>query len=494
MAVYIEKLPDELFLEIFSFLSSADLKNVMLVSPYFSDLIGKSSRLMRKFFIAITTKKRWDFSTISTLQRKHQNLIFFDFDNFSEPKLLHGLQNIGANLRCIEFNYCNLYIDEFLKILEVNQHHLTSLSLIHTKILEKPQKFFDFECLESFKVVESEIELVFLEKAKKLREVHVEVNECCTVDLKEFQKILFRQKKLKSLVMINLRLSNIFDGLIKAEFQLENFSVVNCHFNHKENFEKFLENQLKIFDLEFSINNLKLQLDRVRYYEGILENILKNKFLKCLNLNVENYNFANLNFLPLNCIENLSINLKSTNFSLITFLKTFQNLKSLELDLKELTNEEIIFLNEHKNLTHMKISNLSSEIFSKLKFKSIKSLHIETCIEPCHWHVFADNNLELTKLVINFSFLMDFDVNLLEALIKKLPKIEHLELINKYVGFDNKIYKMICENCKNLKYLKLWNINIEKNFNEEDKNYLRERNVKFILFNDETLNAPMISF
>jgi hypothetical protein len=448
---------------------------------------------MRKFFIAVTSKKKWDFSSISQLQRNHQNLIFFDFDNFSDEKLLHGLQNIGANLRCIEFNYCNLYIDEFLKIIEVSQR-LTTLSLIHSKILEKPQRFFEFASLENLKVVESEIELDFLRNARKMRDVHIEVNECCTVDLKDFQKILFRQERLKSLVMINLRLSNLFDDLIKADFQLENLNVVNCHFNEKENFENFIENQIQISDVEISINSLKLGLDRVRYYDGILERILNRKYLKILNLTVENYNFINLNFLPSNNVENLVINLRTTNFSIVNFLKTSNNLKFLELDIKELSNEEINFLNEFKNLTHIKITNLSSENFSRLKFKSLKSLHVETSIEPCHWHKFVENNLELTKLVINFSFLMDFDVNLLDSITKKLSKIEHLELIDKYVGFDNKIYELICENCKSLKYLKLWNINVERNFNEDDKNYLREKNIKFILFNDETLNAPMISF
>lgn len=199
------------------------------------------------------------------------------------------------------------------------------------------------------------------------------------------------------------------------------------------------------------------------------------------------------NFLPSTQIENLNLYLRTTNFSVINFLKISPNVKSLELDVKELNDEEIKFINEYAPTTHLKISSLSSENFSRLKLKSIKSLHIETCIEPCHWHKFIENNLGITKLVINFSFLMDFDMNLLNHITQNL-KIEHLELIDKYIGFENKIYEEICENCKCLKYLKLWNINIEKNFTDEDKDFLRRKNIKFLLFNDEALNAPMISF
>lgn len=493
---HFEDLPSEILLEIFSFLSNVDLKAVMLINGYFSELVGSSSNLMKKFFIAITSKKRWDFQSIAQLERNHQNLIFFDFDNFSDEKLLHGLSNIGANLRSIELNYSNLYIDEFLKILEVTQHRLTSLSLIHTKILEKPQKFFNFQCLTYLKVVESEIDLQFLSNVRTLREVHIDVNECTTVDLKNFQRILFCQERLKTLVMINLRLSNLFDDKsARASFQLENLNVVDCHFIEKENFEKFIESQGRICDAEIAISAMKLGLDRIRYFDEILEKVLSRKLLKFLNLSVESYNFVNLNFLPLNQIENLTLNLKSTNFSIIDFLKTSPKLKSLELDVKELSDEEINFLNQVPTLTHIKVTSLSSGNFSKFKFKALKSLHIDTCIEPSHLNKFIENNLEINSLVINFpSFLMEFDVNLLESLTKKLTKLEHLELLDKYVGFENKIYEMICENCKNLKFLKLWNINIEKNFNEDDKNYLRERNVKFQLFNDETLNAPMISF
>lgn len=248
---------------------------------------------MRKFFIAITNKKRWDFKTIAELRRVHQNLVFFDCDNFPDETLLHGLQNIGSSVKSLELNYCNLYIDEFLKILNETSH-LTSLSLIHSKILEKPQRLLNFESLTHLKLVESEIELEFLENANALREVHIEVNETNTVDLASFRTILFRQRNLKSLVMINLRLSNLFDDASQAcRFQLESLNVVNCHFKTKDNFEIFIERQRELLDVEISICAMKLGLDRMRYFDSILERLMCKKIVKTFALNIENYNFTN---------------------------------------------------------------------------------------------------------------------------------------------------------------------------------------------------------
>jgi hypothetical protein len=106
---------------------------------------------------------------------------------------------------------------------------------------------------------------------------------------------------------------------------------------------------------------------------------------------------------------------------------------------------------------------------------------------------FLDNNPTITKLIIVFTFFVDLSEDFIDRVTKKL-NLEHLELIDKWIGMENEVYKMICENSKSLKYLKLHNINVEKNFEEVDKEYLRSRNIQFHLYNEESLNAPMVPF
>jgi hypothetical protein len=76
----------------------------------------------------------------------------------------------------------------------------------------------------------------------------------------------------------------------------------------------------------------------------------------------------------------------------------------------------------------------------------------------------------------------------IDFITKSFKQLEHFELKDKYIGTKNDIYKNICENCPNLKYLKLFNVNIEENFVDSDKWYLKSRGIKFDLFNDVSLS------
>ncbi|KAG5672254.1 hypothetical protein PVAND_002396 [Polypedilum vanderplanki] len=491
----IDDIPDEILAEIFTFLSGKDLKSATLTNRTFANIVSSSSKLMKKFFLVITTKRKWDFETISSLQRKHQSLFFFDFitaENSLDKVLENGLENIGVNLKSIEFNDCCLYAQEFVKILNYSKN-LTHLKILFSKINESSHEDLILPFLSNLKIRMSDINFELFHKIESLKKIQLEVNETTNTDVSTFQQILNKNSKLKTLTLVNLRLSNLFDIKMKQNFQLEILNIIQCHFKHKENFEIFLDSQKLLKEVELSFSHMKLGNDRVRYFESIVESIMKKKTLKNLTLNIEEYNFCSFNFLEVNRIENFTLRLKDTNFSSAQYLKYFPTLKSLELEVKELTNENMEILN-NSLVNHLEIYNLTSECFSKLKIKSLKSLHLhETSLNEKDWMTFIENNPQIIKLVINFSLIMDFDVKLLDKITKKL-NLEHIELTDKYIGFENEIYIMIVENCSKLKYIKLWNINIEKNFEEKDKEFLKKRNIKFHLFNDESLNKPMVPF
>lgn len=445
----------------------------------------------------VTKKRKWDFGTIATLQRKHQSFVFFDFSTLDEnldENLMDGLNNIGVNLKVLDLNDCCLSSSDFIKILN-NIPKLKQLKIANSKILGSVNKYLELENLKNLKVIKSQIEYEVFSNAKNMHDVYIENHETNSIDLRNFQKILFQQSKLKQLSLVNLRLSDLFDMKInRCSFQLESLKIIQCHFRHKENFEIFLENQMSLIDVELSLSNMKLSLDRIRYYDSIIACLMRKNSLKIFTLNVEEYKFTNFNFMELSQVKQFSLRAKETNFTTVSFLKYFPLLEQLEIDIKELNEENLQIINSLSTLINLRVINLSSECFAKLKNKNLQSLYIhETLIDQCDWKLFIENNPQIIKFVIHFSFLMDFDVNLLDFITQKLNLV-HVELIDKYVGFDNGIYKMLCENCKNLKYMKLWNINIERNFDEFDKDYLRSRNIKFHLFNDESLNKPMIPF
>lgn len=493
---FIENLPDECLIEIFSYLSSNELKNVTITCRTLANVVNSSSRLMKNFFMVVTRKRKWDFGTISVLQRKHQALVFFDYSTLEESldnALIDGLENIGANIKTLEFNDCSLNASDFVHILEIT-NNLKHLKVFNSKILGSVYKFLDLKHLISLKIIKSEVSYEIFNNVRNLHNIEIETHETNNIDLTHFQKILFSQLKLKHLTLINLRLSNLFDTKMDCSFQLESLKLIQCHFRHKENFEIFLENQMSMADIELSLSNMKLALDRVRYYDSIIACLMRKYSLTSLTLNIEEYKFASFSFMEGCRAIKLSLRSKDTNFSSSPFLKYFPLLESLEVDIKELNDENLEIINTSSRLITLKIINISSDCFGNVKNKNIQSLYIhETLIDQCDWKKFIENNPQIIKLVIRFSFLMDFDVNFLEYITQKLNLV-HIELIDRYVGFDNGIYKMICENCNRLKYIKLWNINIEKNFDEIDKDFLRRKNIKFHLFNDESLNKPMIPF
>lgn len=107
------------------------------------------------------------------------------------------------------------------------------------------------------------------------------------------------------------------------------------------------------------------------------------------------------------------------------------------------------------------------------------------------WEDFIKNHQGIEKLIIKYQFFMDMDHELIDYITKEMKNLLHFELIDRYVNIKNDIYKLICKNCPNLQYLKLWNINIETRFTADDKDYLKRRGVKFDLFNNVSLNRVM---
>lgn len=416
------------------------------------------------------------------------------------PIVIDGLYNIGRNVKHFELNDCEVTLNLVVEIIET-MVQLTSVDLFYIKVsgdVEEAENLPECKFLTHLKLVESDSLFKVFHRAVNLHEICFQADIQKKLELSLFEDILRHQKKLKSLELINIRFSNLFDSNFDFPFQLKSLTIHNCHFRDKENIEKFLERQTQLEDVDMTVSNMKLQLDRNRYFEESLSIIAKRKHLKHLALDIENYDFANMNFLHHcinDCVENLTLSLEQTSCPLTSILKTFPNLQSLALSVKVIDDETVVYINEKlSKLKKIKITKFPSEFFAKLKLKNLKSLHVnEANIELEHWMKFIDSNLNITELIINFTFFMDLSEDFIDIVTRKL-KLEHLELIDKWIGMKNDIYFMICENSKSLKYLKLHNINVEQNFDESDKEFLRSRGLRFHLFNDESLNTPMVPF
>lgn len=503
--IAIESFPDEILIEIFVFLSVKDLKRIMLVGRVFSDIVGQSTRLMQRFLLKVSPKRKWDFQSLTSFQRVHRNakILDFKFDDESIRLVVDGMLNIGRNFKFFELHDCEISTENLAKLLN-SMKQLTRLDLINAKVsgdLQTDSTLPELENLQQLNVVESQFDFQAIRKARNLLAISIQVDDRKSLNLEAFEKLLHQLNKLKTLKLSNIRLANFLNRQQSFSFQLTTLTIHRCHFREKESLESFLDGQQMLEEVEMTISDLKLNLDRLRYFEDSLATgVVRQKHLKRLTLSVENYNFANFNFLH-QCmnenVENLSLSLEQTSCPVKSILQAFPNVQQLELSTKdELDEPSLDYINANcQRLETFKVTkHFGSETFGKLKVKNLKCLHVnEANIEQRHWMEFLSNSPNITKLVLNFSFFMDLSEDFIDLVTKSL-KLEHLELIDKWIGMRNDVYVKICENSRNLKYLKLWNINVEKDFDEADRDYLRSRNIRFHLYNDESLNSPMVPF
>lgn len=457
---------------------------------------------MKKCSIKISPKRKWDFDTIASFERKHRNvkISYFKSEDDLLTKVIDNLADISLGLSDFEMNNCKVARRELSELL-CSMENLKNLVLVNIKFeesfpdVEEPP---ELNFLTTLKIIDCESFSNIFAKASKLCKISFQAGNCKNQNLDYLEEVLLKQGKLKTLSLENIQFTRFLEDRVQFPFQLKHLSVHLCHFKVKENFEDFLDSQCQLEEVEMTIGNMKLSLDRNKYFEDSLAIIFKKSSLKKLSLDIEKYEFRNLSFLN-RCsnhnVKALRLSNEQSFLPLSTFLTAFPNIESLDLSVKEVDDESIKFINESLNsLTSVKVAKFPSEAFGRLKIKNLSSLHVhETNIKHQDWLQFVDNNQQITKLVVNFIIFMDSSESLIDAISKKL-KLEHVELIDKWIGMKNEIYVMLCANCKNLKYLKLWNINVEKDFDESDKEYLRSRNIRFHLFNDETLNTPMIPF
>lgn len=457
---------------------------------------------MKLFVLKISPKRKWDFASLADFERVHQNVKMMKFKKEidSLDLVIEGLSNIGANVKQFELNDCEVSMRSAIEVLRTMEH-LTRVDLVNVKIADdhESSKLPEFQNLRHLKIVECDSAFEIFLQCKQLVEICFQADERKNLDFAPFEALLRAQKKLKLLEIINVGISNFLETDSQFPFQLKSLTVHHCHFREKENFERFLERQQQLEEVDIAISNLKLNLDRVRYYDDSLVNILRLKHLQQLTIDFGNYVFASTSFLTQTFnpnLKNLTLSLEEkSSIPIDCVLKSFPNIESLALSAKEISEVSLEYINQnHQNLRDLKVSKFPSAAFARLKFKNLKSLHVhETNIELEHWMTFIENNPNIVKLVINFTFFIDLSEEFIDMVTRKL-KLEHLELIDKWIGMRNEIYVTICENCKSLKYLKLHNINVEKDFDEGDKNYLRSKDVRFHLFNDESLNTAMIPF
>lgn len=96
--------PEDILLEIFSFLSRDDLKNVRFSCRRFREIIGNSSSLLRAFKIQNTQLRR----SVKWIRKSKYSTLQLQPTKLSLQKLTKSMEIMGSKLYRLELRNCKL--------------------------------------------------------------------------------------------------------------------------------------------------------------------------------------------------------------------------------------------------------------------------------------------------------------------------------------------------------------------------------------------------
>lgn len=497
----LENLHEELIISIFQYLPVKDLKSLLLTNKYLNTLITSSSSLMRKIVLKFNFKRKSEYDYLMESLKKYQRLRVVEatLEDAIEDTLLKSIPSIKSDLFEIELRGCKLEKRNLLTIFQ-NLPELKKISVTNTLIGNMSETLEGKAVLMKLKVLKishSNFCFDLLTDTPKLEELIVDLSgsKSTQLSLTGFDDYFKTLKSLKYFESVSVLKKEIFDsdGFDETNINLAVLKICQCHFLNKKCLESFVKTQRQIEIFELSIDDPPDQneVDEFGDYVEILDIILKLTTLKTFSLETNHLNTIRYTPIYFNVNSNVTSFICNTDgLCNEKMIRLFPNLQHLELKTKVIEDYQIDFLNQTlEKLESLKLVTFPSDAFKQLKLKNLKTIEIyETNIEPLCWNDFIKNHQGISKLIVNYSFFMEMGDEVIDYITKELKNLVHFELIDKYIGTKNDIYKLICENCQKLEYLKLWNINIEEDFNDDDKDYLKRRGVKFDLFNDVSLN------
>lgn len=379
-----DQLPNEILLSIFYQLDRCDLKVVLNVCKRWRELILTSSNLMR--LLPLTLNKDW-LSKIEFIGNfgefvKEANFEYCSFDSMDE---FFSILNLLPCVEILRINYVyikqaqlseikpgprNEEIPDFLNLrkLELSSKFWGYITQVDAKIL----KHLNTNRLEHLKIhlpmqkfSSDFIEFLCKQTNLKFLKIHDDFIDSFVFD--DFVDFVSYQEYISSLFEIDLSQ--------RAEFQLKSLSI-NYRGDHKENFQRFLNSQNDLEELEFC----KYDDDFVKF---------KINFDLIRNLNVRKLNLY-IDFLPSNNLNEIEgfVNPSVNELSLMGYnndqamfnflLRIFPNLKVLHLEymnefncdnLSELKHLEVLIVD------HFKVDCMLNTSIEKLRRLEIKNLY-----------------------------------------------------------------------------------------------------------------------
>lgn len=367
------ELPTEILVNILSYLDVPSLKQCLLVSRNFHNLIFNSQKLMKKFFIILNEN--------SMLQK------------------LEFVKNKGKCLRCLEITDHAHYLIKLLTFMpnistikisdnqfqyQVNQQAMREIDGISSE-LEHNFQFLQDLTVESNNPFVTEQLLSHFYSCTNLKKFDLickmfDINQSTKIVL--LRKFLMNQKDLKDLTLASLTKNDeIFEYYDKTNFKLKRLTIGWDWENRRENFNENCHNFCGF------LRNQEVSLEELRFgHCGVADSSTERTKIKLFErMMIENV--QNFNFLDVFDEESLSFE-RLQHFQ---FIKSFQNPQQFNFKkLKKLQvwwfDERIGRLAETKNcpqiefldiLYHNSLLNIDQWLKINERFPNLINLKIQ---------------------------------------------------------------------------------------------------------------------
>jgi hypothetical protein len=450
----IDKLPNEVLLEVFALLDSGSLLNACLVCKSWENLIGASAVTMNKFFLYLNPPRVKEKFDGSSYWRKHVELAFCYGDAFNSlaTSMEHfdvtHVKKIRSHGEEVEIQKMMEFLSQMPLVQEIDIEFL--ISYASAPLAE----VVTFPHLRVLKIGNAMCDALQFFNARLLTDLNINLGPLSDQDMTTLEKFLEISENLKTLEFNAGVFTRIFGKETQPQFKfnLEKFEMsYHCVSDAlcDRNFNKFLRTQSNLKELAvFSLYNLStvtfatiVALPKLKHLEHRVSSTPSSRqFFEKLRPNTS--------------VKTLQIN---GNFpsdeAAKGFFKSFPNVELIQLqgDIGDHINYVAMY---NKRLVELQLSSITSQVFDESTFDNLKSIKINCMRNTKAWMSLVDKSPSLRTL--NLRLVEDKKILRPEVeFLLRQPCLRNLKLDGEYESIKINVFDVLKENYGRLKSLDL---------------------------------------
>lgn len=466
-------LPEEVILEIFSYLDVTAIRNCHLVCKNWDELISTSWRIMEKFQLSLSTfhnrpsyQHNCLITNLNEILSIRRIFLTMKFDSliYNEAEIMKIVEVHGAFIKCLTINFCQMKSTVLNRVLNsmpnietlfVSGTPMRSLSKIYP-IESKTLKYLSISAC-NWKVFD-----YFLRCQVETLEIKVYMDG----DRGHFENFLSKQTKIHTFSLNGYSKSiyrifeqNAFESC--SQLKLKKFSISNLHNESIKEVENNLLKFLKMNSNTIEEMNLNTQLSPA-VYDAVLTKIHSLTKLK-----------LDVCYIPHNkeFYESVRSKTKLKQLILTEPFKCNEAAKGLlgkfpTLEVLKMTSinpDLLMFLSINlQKLQQLSINKMPYAMMPIIKFSQLKSFHVEEVGDIKNWITFIVHNPTLTTLSIKELYMQQIDKRMVTT-ITNAKNLKHLKIQGGLKAMKT-FFDLIKIDWNNIETMQLTVRNLNENF------------------------------